>query len=1259
MTRAILTAILSGFVAFGEAQSPGGVSSGLYLWLNGDVGTSSANHGDGLSFWNDQSGNGRHATQNVVSARPNLFVSALNGHNAIQTNGGGKFFKVDLSGIDDHAFTVFTLIKRNSAIVNQFVLGVQMSTPDPGLHIGYVADNRLRHGQYGERLNRSCVPFAGAQESPRLIYAECADNFNQTVSEVREGVKLINDNLNTVHYPSTAQGVIGRGSATFGLSGFIAEVIVYDRELTAMEIRQIETYLSVKYGFTIETTSHLYYNESAYPHDIFGLGRNMTTQNLNQTTSASENYDDILQVSNPSEMTDGEYLIFGNQDGALSFSPYGGSNCQISNIMGRRWKARETNEVGTTTLRFDLTGMTGFTPDRLMLLIDQDGDGFDDEVGISGTYSAPFFTVTGVDIEDGNIFTIGDGVTTWYAVATGNTSGAIWSNQINGTPQTIASICPNSHVVIKTGITVTSDWATLTCADFTVNPGGVFNAGSTALSINRNIVNNGIFNAQTSTLTLNGTTAQSIEGSGITNVYNFTLNNAGGASIHPSSGGVRARNYVQILAGTLTTNDKFSLMSEQGATGMIGPIVSGDITGNITLNRYHDVNSQGWFGLCSPIQNSTIADWNDDLLTTGFPGSDYPPPYPFINVQYYVEAAPGAMTAGFAGVTNVTNTIMPGRGYFIYANTGDITVDLAGPIYKGDQLMPATYTNTGNAAGDGWNLIANPYPCTIDWDSPNWTRTGFDNAVYVWNANSGQYATYINGVAANGGSRYIPHSQAFFVKANAASPALTVRELCKANVQGVFKSTSNPDDVLTLRITNGTHSDETTLSRNDNGTLSFENTLDAYKLRSPLEEVPYMASISSEGDDLSINSFGGFEEEKVITLRIEAGVTGTYALTHTGLSSFAKGACVTLEDLTNGTIYPLNVYESIPLELQAGNNEIRFQLHIGATALANITSAGCPGTGEGTAEVVINGGPSDITWINPDGEIIGSEMGVTTSATIQNLNPGFYTVQITNNGDCGTTETNFFIGSDENVTATALILPTTCEQDKNGGIALTIEGGTAPYQVTWNNGAASQSLEHVAAGEYTAFVTDAHGCDGQFTFTVTSKGDVSSSFETQDEVYALHNGAVTVDFYNTSENADSYTWNFGDNTITSNESNPQHLFNAVGIYTVTLTARSGDCESVSTRTIKVVKPVSDVTDFTSSIMGTLTDQGVQLLFFFDESHDIRINAYNVLGQQLIEPITGTFTNQTIYFSDRRYASNALIEVTDLTTGERAILRMGR
>jgi hypothetical protein len=47
-----------------------------------------------------------------------------------------------------------------------------------------------------------------------------------------------------------------------------------------------------------------------------------------------------------------------------------------------------------------------------------------------------------------------------------------------------------------------------------------------------------------------------------------------------------------------------------------------------------------------------------------------------------------------------------------------------------------------------------------------------------------------------------------------------------------------------------------------------------------------------------------------------------------------------------------------------------------------------------------------------------------------------------------------------------------------------------------------------------------------------------------------------------------------------------------------------------------------------------------------------------LGQQLIEPINGQYGNQTILFGDSRYAANALIEITDVTTGEKTLVRLG-
>lgn len=427
-----------------------------------------------------------------------------------------------------------------------------------------------------------------------------------------------------------------------------------------------------------------------------------------------------------------------------------------------------------------------------------------------------------------------------------------------------------------------------------------------------------------------------------------------------------------------------------------------------------------------------------------------------------------------------------------------------------------------------------------------------------------------------------------------------------------------------------------------------------------MEQVPYMASISEDGSDLSINAFNDFGVGSVIPIRIEVGVSGTYQFSHKGLTSFGRGACVVLEDLATGEVYALNNNDDISLELQAGTQDIRFQLRVSGAAITEATSAGCPGMSEGTALIFSpKGQTTQVEWINSNGDIIYQNNALTGSVILESLEAGIHQVSFGNNGVCGATTAEVIIRQEDAIRTSALVVPTYCEGHNEGGVAIRIEGGNAPFEVTWSNGEKGTSIESLAAGSYTAFVTDAKGCKGSFDYEVPSKEMVISSFETNTDVYYLHNGAVSVDFYNTSENASDFEWSFGDQTIPNMESNPSHMFTAVGVYTVSLKAKKDDCESITTKIIHVKRQQADVSDFTSSIIGQLTENGVQLMFFFDEEHQVKINAYNVLGQQLIEPIIGTYSRQTITFSDKRYAANALIEVTDLTTGERALIKLGR
>jgi len=393
---------------------------------------------------------------------------------------------------------------------------------------------------------------------------------------------------------------------------------------------------------------------------------------------------------------------------------------------------------------------------------------------------------------------------------------------------------------------------------------------------------------------------------------------------------------------------------------------------------------------------------------------------------------------------------------------------------------------------------------------------------------------------------------------------------------------------------------------------------------------------------------------------LEVGETGVYNISHRGLEVFSNGACIALEDLLTGIIYPLNQHSEIPLQLNAGNTDLRFQLRIGGTKLAAVTSSGCPGLNNGTATVAISEGNAyDLTWLNQAGEVIHSASTVTSDYEISGLENGMYTLQIHNNGVCGTTETVFFVDVQEEINAEATVIPSTCPSTNDGNVVLNITGGEGKYNVQWSNGTQLRNLENVAPGEYTAFISDLKGCNKTILVSITSENNLVSSFETTQESYELKNGAATVDFYNTSENANTYKWNFGDVTIENNETNPSHVFNKVGIYDVKLVAANGDCETYSTKSIKITNANNSIPEFASEIIGTLTEEGAQLMFFFNTPRKLKISAYNVLGQQLIEPMIGVYERQTISFSEKRYASNALIEVLDMNSGERTVIRLAK
>ncbi|MFN5620854.1 MAG: PKD domain-containing protein [Flavobacteriales bacterium] len=1246
------------------AQAPGGVSTGLVSWFKADAGIAPTANGGTITAWADQSATAMHATQTgATTSRPLYYTNVINGHPALRTS-VSRFLNVDWSIINDTNYTIYAVTRRLGAGNFNHILGIQgTSASQSHLSLGYTSNTFVRHTQYGNFLTIITEGYNATTEIPTVMACQFNEAIGKAAWRIRDGVKTSSSGTNKTHYPYPAgiRGRIGRGGDGYGFNGYIAEIFVYDRVLTDEEKKSINTYLSVKYGLSVPSSEHLYALDAPYHNDVFGIARDNSFA-LAQTASESVSLDDVLRISSPSALSDGDYLICGNDNGAVTFGAYAGENCSISRVLARDWMFKHIGDCGTVNLRFDLTGVTGFNANDLRLLVDMDGDGYDDETPLTGVYAAPYFTVSLVTLPHDAKITLCNVNTHYYAVVPNSISdGLVWSTTPGGAAEFALNdenTCPSIDLTVNAGVILQVN-GTLTCRNLTVD--GTLNLGddySDNLIVHGNIQMNGSWSTSApGSLSFHGDAAQSVSG-GVISVYNADITNPAGVTLNNTRFDIRY-NLAITDTGVLNTNGKLKLVSDVNGTGEIQSLEEGTINGTVQVYRYRPAVAAGWVNLCSPVAGATIQEWNDDLTTTGFPGSDAPTwpseANPYVNIKWYNEEVAGTDQDGYVGVTNVTNPLVPGKGYMVYMPIGAATIDYpAYTINSGDYDLDVTYTDNGS--GRGWNMVGNPYPATIKWDTTNWVMHNMNNEVHVWNPNSNQYVSYSQ---ATGVLPIIAPGQSFFVRANGPDPVLTVREQCKVKTHATFRSMETSNDYLTIRIQKDDLQDQTILKRMENMTKSFDNNYDAAKLHSPVAEVPYLATLDQEGEDLSINAFNNSGEETIIPIRIEAGVSGTYQLTVTGLNTFAQGGCVTLEDVFTGATYVLTEEKPIGLELTAGDHTLRYQLRIGAPIAAAVTDAGCSVEEGGSAEVNVPANATEaITWYTAQGKFVGATLPENGIASIGGLQAGSYVAKLNHNGACGVTEVAFEVAQLSKLGASAVVMPASCGNTDDGGISISLSGGEAPFAIVWNNGTEGAMIDNATAGKYIATVTDINGCGGRFEFEVPSVSQLLSKFESSHEKVEMVDGQATVEFTNTSRDAEAFTWNFGDGSDEVYDENPAHTYMNAGTYEVMLKATHDNCESVSTKTIAVIDE-SHAEQFAGDILATLTDQGVKMTFFFDEQKNLQINAYNVLGQQLIEPITGVYDTQTIMFSDRRYAAQALIEITDLNTGEKALIRLGR
>lgn len=564
-------------------------------------------------------------------------------------------------------------------------------------------------------------------------------------------------------------------------------------------------------------------------------------------------------------------------------------------------------------------------------------------------------------------------------------------------------------------------------------------------------------------------------------IYNLSGGNYS-VTITDGNGCVTTKNYTVSepasalsVSGSVTDENCFG--DSQGAVDLT-------VTGGsapYTYNWNHGPTTQDVSGIGQGAYQVTVTDNNGCSVTTNFTVGG--------PTQLQLTAVPTQIDCNGAANGALDVTVSGGTGPYTYLwNTAQTTEDIS-------SLSPGTYSLT----------VTDASGCTR---SGSWTITQ-PLAIFV-----GQTITDVDCFGANNGAIDITVSGGIAPYSYAWSNGATTQDI--NGLSGGNYSVTITDSNGCLSISNYTVN-EPVAALSVSGAVTdeqcFGDTQGAIALTVAGGTAPYTYAwdYGSSAKDVSGLGQGTYQVEVTdangCSILADFTVSGPSALVSTGTVTnitcngadngsidvevsggtlpynFAWSNGETSEDLTD--LGPGNY--SVVITDANGCNIARNYTVTQPTALSfasSITDVDCFGAGNGAIAITVLGGtlPYSYSWSN----------GATTK-NISSLAGGSYDLTVTDGNGCSLTQT-FVV--DEPAAALSLSTVITDEQcfgDNQGGIDLTVSGGTAPYTYSWNNGSSSQDILGLERGAYQVTVTDKNGCSVTGTYTVSGPDVLSVS----------------------------------------------------------------------------------------------------------------------------------------------------------------------
>jgi hypothetical protein len=284
----------------------------------------------------------------------------------------------------------------------------------------------------------------------------------------------------------------------------------------------------------------------------------------------------------------------------------------------------------------------------------------------------------------------------------------------------------------------------------------------------------------------------------------------------------------------------------------------------------------------------------------------------------------------------------PAYGYALWATTST-AYSFTGIVNNGSISTPVTRTNVPSLGDfNGWNLVGNPYPCSLDLS----TVTGWTNLepwAYFWHPGEGSgssgytggnYDVYGGGLIPNGAtthSQYAPALQGFFVKVTSTgSPSSGTYHVDNGNrvfsSEAWLKSQESGAYFIKFEVLSSINgsTDRASVYFNPLTSPDYNENEDAEKLTGS-NGAPQLYTTAS-GIKLTIQGLPIQGNAQVVPMGFSCTLAGSYTLTASDLASFNEGVTVSLEDLKTNTTQDLLTNPVYTFSYESTDSPDRFLL---------------------------------------------------------------------------------------------------------------------------------------------------------------------------------------------------------------------------------------------------------------------------------------------------------------------------------------------